>query len=157
MKKINNPFLDRPGYRCFGCSPANAIGLHMHFYEEGDMVVSEWEPRPEFQGYDNVLHGGIQATLMDEIASWTIYVKASTGGVTRRLETKYRHPVFTDRGSLTLKARVTSSARRIVTVAVQLFDHEGKLCSEGEVDYFTFPEDMARDKLNYPGRDAFLS
>ena len=84
MKEIKNPFLDRKDYCCFGCSPANHIGLRMKFYEEEEFVVSEWLPRSEFEGYANVLHGGIQATLMDEIASWTIYVKAGTGGVTRK-------------------------------------------------------------------------
>ena len=156
MKKIKNPFLSLEGYQCFGCSPGNLSGLRMKFYEEGDSVVSEWTPRPEFQGYNNVLHGGIQATLMDEIASWTIYVKAGTGGVTRRMEAKYRHPVLTNKGNITLRARIKSNVRRLVTVEVQLLDNDGKLCSEGEVDYFIFPEKDAKERLYYPGKETFI-
>ncbi len=156
MKKIRNPFLSREDYHCFGCSPGNDTGLRMNFYEEGDDVFCEWTPRPEFEGYNNILHGGIQATLMDEIASWTIYVKAGTGGMTRRMETRYKHPVFTDKGPVTLKARIKSTVRRLVTVEVELQDSSGKICSEGEVEYFIFPEKDAREKLLYPGRDSFL-
>ncbi|HYW94049.1 MAG TPA: PaaI family thioesterase [Bacteroidales bacterium] len=155
MKKIKNPFLSREDYQCFGCSPKNHLGLQMKFSDEGEYVVCEWEPRPEFQGYNNVLHGGIQATLMDEIASWTIYVKAGTGGVTSRMETKYKRPVYTDRGTLTLKAKIKHTVRRIVTVEVQLFDHDSRLCSFGEVDYFTMSEEEAIKKLLYPGKEAF--
>ncbi len=39
----------------------------MEFYEDGDEVVSIWKPRPEYQGWIDTLHGGIQAVLMDEI------------------------------------------------------------------------------------------
>jgi uncharacterized protein (TIGR00369 family) len=155
MKKVKNPFLKLDGYTCFGCSPNNNMGLRMTFTEEGEYLVSEWQPRSEFQGYANVLHGGIQATLMDEIASWTIYVKAGTGGVTSRMETRYRQPVYTDKGTLKLKSRIKSTVRRVVTVEVQLFDHSGNLCSEGEVIYFVFPEDEARQKLYYPGKESF--
>jgi len=63
------------GYQCFGCAPHNHNGLQMSFAEDGEYVVSEWEPKDYFQGYYNVLHGGIQATLMDEIASWLVQIK----------------------------------------------------------------------------------
>ena len=29
IKKIINPWLNRPEYNCFGCCPNNPIGLHM--------------------------------------------------------------------------------------------------------------------------------
>ncbi len=75
MKKIRNPYVDLKGYNCFGCSPNNIQGLHMHFEEHGEKIISEWTPKMQFQGYKNVLHGGIQATLMDEIASWCVQIK----------------------------------------------------------------------------------
>ena len=42
MKKIINPWKDREGYNCFGCSPDNEAGVRMEFYEDGDEVVSIW-------------------------------------------------------------------------------------------------------------------
>ena len=51
MDKIMNPWRNVEGYLCFGCSPDNPSGLKMEFYEDGDEIVSIWQPRPEFQGW----------------------------------------------------------------------------------------------------------
>ena len=36
MKKLTNPWLDLPGYFCFGCAPENKAGVKMNFYSDGD-------------------------------------------------------------------------------------------------------------------------
>ena len=92
MRKIKNPWQAKPGYYCFGCSPDNPAGVKMEFYEDGDDVVCFWNPQAEYQGWINTLHGGIQATLMDECAAWVITRKLQTTGVTSKLEVKYKKP-----------------------------------------------------------------
>lgn len=92
MKKIINPWKDMEGYNCFGCSPDNEAGVRMEFYEDGDEVVSIWKPRPEYQGWLNTLHGGIQSVLLDEICGWVVFRKLQTGGVTSKMETRFRNP-----------------------------------------------------------------
>ena len=42
MKKIINPWKGKEGYNCFGCAPANPVGVKMEFYEDGDDIVSQW-------------------------------------------------------------------------------------------------------------------
>lgn len=78
------------GYHCFGCLPDNHQGLKMEFYEEGEMVICNWSPVHHFGGYKNVLQGGIQATLLDEIAAWTVHVKLRTAGVTASIDLKFK-------------------------------------------------------------------
>jgi uncharacterized protein (TIGR00369 family) len=151
MKNIRNPFTDIEGFDCFGCCPDNPIGLKMKFIEDGEFVTCKWNPFLHLQGYVNVLHGGIQATLMDEIASWTIYIKAKTGGVTSSLRVEYIKPVFVNRGSIILKGKLVKTDGRIATVNVELFNHENIL------DYFIFPEDIARQRYHYPGHDNFFA
>jgi hypothetical protein len=82
MKKIINPWKDLEGYNCFGCAPNNEAGVRMEFYEDGDEIVSIWKPRPEYQGWIDTLHGGIQAVLLDEICAWVVLRKLQTTGVT---------------------------------------------------------------------------
>lgn len=56
---------------CFGCSKDNPIGLKLNFtYEDGvcrtSAVIGE-----NYQGWNNVVHGGIIATMLDEtMAQW---------------------------------------------------------------------------------------
>ena len=49
MRKIKNPWTGKEGYRCFGCSPDNEVGLKMQFYEDGDDVVCFWKPMERYQ------------------------------------------------------------------------------------------------------------
>jgi uncharacterized protein (TIGR00369 family) len=155
MQILSNPWSDVPGYNCFGCCDKNPIGLKMKFTEQDDYVRSEWLANSNFQGYHNVLHGGIQASLMDEIAGWTIFVKANTGGVTSRLEVKYKKPVVLDENPIVLKSYLVEINRRIARLKVELFNSKGELCSEAEVDYFVLSPEMAREKFSFPGKEAF--
>lgn len=156
MKKILNPYTKIDGYNCFGCSPNNEHGLKMKFFEDGDYVISNWEPIGFMQGYHNVLHGGIQATLMDEIGSWFILVKMKTAGVTSNMNIRYLNPVSVVEGKIKLMASLLQKRRNLVDVYVELFDAKGKLCAKGELTYFTFPSEIARKKLFYPDYDDFF-
>jgi acyl-coenzyme A thioesterase PaaI-like protein len=154
MKKIRNPFLKRSDYNCFGCSPHNKFGLQMTFFEDGEEIVSEWTPKPQFQGYHNVLHGGIQTTLMDELASWFVYVKLKTAGVTSKMEIKLKKTLFMNKGKITLRAKLKEMKKNIANISVKIFDSEGNLCTEGVFAYFTFPRKIAVKKFDYPVEDT---
>ena len=130
--------------------------LKLDFIEEGEEIISFWNPEKRFEGWKNVLHGGIQATLMDEIASWVVLVKIGTGGVTYRLNAKYRKPVYIDKGVITLRALLKGIKRNIAEIHVRLIDGTGQSCSEAVVEYFVLPEEKARTEMHYPGKDAFF-
>lgn len=155
MKKVHNPFPPEKN-PCFGCSQANKHGLNLEFHVDGDELVSFWEPQPEYQGFINILHGGIQATIMDEIASWTIYVKAETAGVTSEMKVKYHKPIFMNKGKITIRSKIIKQEKRFITLETKMIDIDGKLCSEAEIKYFTYPNEIARRKLFYPGIEKFL-
>ena len=155
MAILHNPFKDLPGYHCFGCSPYNPIGLRLKFEEIGEEIVSKWEPGHDYQGYFNILHGGIQATLMDEIASWTVYVKLKTAGFTAGMEVRYLKNVALDRGPLTLRSRVQKMRRNLADIEVELYDKEEVLCSRATLTYFTFPPGKARETMFYPDHSEF--
>lgn len=155
MRKLRNPFEALPGYFCFGCSSENHHGLRMTFFEDGDEIVSTWDPDPHFQGYINIVHGGVQATLMDEIASWVVFIKLKTGGVTSRLSSKFRRPVLVDEGPLTIRARLIRQSGRLAEIEVKLYNGKEVLCSESTVEYFILPEEKAVSTMNFPGVDAF--
>ena len=156
MKKIINPYTKLPDSNCFGCSSNNKQGLQMQFYEDGDYIKSKWNPRFEFAGYSNILHGGIQATILDEIASWVVYIKTKTAGVTADLNVKYKSPVFVDKGELEITGKLIDLNKRLATIEAKLLNPDGKVCAEGIVKYFIFPPKVAEEKYNYPGIEAFF-
>jgi len=155
MKKILNPYKGMSGYHCFGCDPDNAVGLKMEFYEEGEFICCNWMPAEPFQGYKGVLHGGIQQTLMDEIAIWVVQIKLKTAGVTSRMETRFIRPVSIDSGPIHLKARLSSLKKKFAGIEVELYNNDNVLCAKTLVTYFTVGEEEARKKFFYPGLTNF--
>ena len=149
MKKIINPWAGEPTYHCFGCDPNSENGLRMEFFEDGDDIVSQWLPRAEFQGWRNTLHGGIQATLADEIAGWVVFRKFQTSGVTSRMEVKYRKPVIITSAPLTLRASVARQVRNMVEIDVELYDAQSELCTTASCVYLLFPKERARDEFGF--------
>jgi uncharacterized protein (TIGR00369 family) len=156
MIKLQNPYADFPGYSCFGCSPTNPSGLRMEFFKDGDELVCKWDPSEHFQGFHDILHGGVQATMMDEIASWVVFVMLDTAGVTYQLNTRFRKPVLISKGIITVRASLVKQQKRIAEIEARLYDGEQKLCAESQANYFVFPREQAVKEMHYPGREAFL-
>lgn len=154
---IKNPFYKLEGYNCFGCAPENNLGLRMNFRMEGDEVLCDWEPESHFQGWVGILHGGIQATLMDEIASWLVFVQLKTAGVTSRMEVKLIKPVKMEKAPFRLRARLLEMRRNIAVIQVGLYMNDGTLGAESLMHYYTFPQEIAHEKLFYPGIEHFIS
>lgn len=158
LTKINNPFIATKGdeYHCFGCSPDNKAGLLMEFYTDGSKVYAEWTPTKTFEGYHNVVHGGIQSTLMDEIASWTVYALLDTAGVTQKMTVDYHKSLFLSHGNVKVESEVKVNDGKTATMFVEVKNSKGEVCSSAEVVYFLFPSAVARRKFNYPGKEAFV-
>ncbi len=60
-----------PASRCFGCGPANAGGLRLRSFIEGNFVVANWRPADLHQAFPDMLNGGIIGTLLDCHSNWT--------------------------------------------------------------------------------------
>lgn len=149
MKKIINPWKGLPEYKCFGCAPNNEAGVKMEFYEDGDEIVSIWKPRPEFQGWIDTLHGGIQAVLLDEICAWVVLRKMQTTGVTSKMETRYRKAINTNDSHVVLRASIKEVKRNVVFIEARLYNKDGELCTEALCTYFTFSQEKAKQEMYF--------
>lgn len=81
------------GHHCFACGTANPIGLNLRFYRLGDTVCSDITLDKNHEGWENMAHGGIVSTLLDEVMSWTVMYFKKIFLVTRKMEVKYVRPV----------------------------------------------------------------
>ncbi|MGI6321012.1 MAG: PaaI family thioesterase [Bacteroidales bacterium] len=155
MKKIYNPYREIEGYNCFGCSQTNPIGLKLDFFETDEGVLAKWIPTPDYEGYHNVLHGGIQATILDEVGNWILPIKIGSAGVTRKMDVHYLESVYISHGELTIKAKLIEMTKNIAHVEVWIEDVDGRVKSKAFVEYFVFPEEIARKKFYFPGKEKF--
>jgi len=156
MKKIKNPYSNLETYNCFGCSPKNPIGLHLSFILDGNEVIGKWTPSHNYEGWHNILHGGIQATLLDEIASWTVLSLLKTSGFTVKINVQLHKNVLISDGEITLKARLKSKKLNIVTIETQLFNSKQELCTEGEYVYYVYSQEIAKKRFHFPENEDEL-
>jgi acyl-coenzyme A thioesterase PaaI-like protein len=133
MKSLQD--LYAPGSACFGCGPANERGLHVRSFPEGDEVVGEWRPEPQYEAFPGVLNGGIVGALLDCHSNWaaSYHLMRRAGAerppctVTADYAIKLLRPTPTD-GVLRLAARVVDSTDALAVVEAEL-SAAGKTCA----------------------------
>ena len=91
---MSEPELENP---CFGCGGANPRGMHLAFDrdEVRQRVVGRFRLGPEYQGGSGFIHGGIIATVLDEVMS-KVSRFSNVRAVTADLRVEYLKPVRVD-------------------------------------------------------------
>lgn len=97
---------------CFACGSRNPLGLHLSFVQRGDLYETRVTPAPHWQGWQGVMHGGLQATIMDDLMSNHLFKLRRVYVVTAELQTRFRRPVPLDR-DLLFTSRVESQQGRL--------------------------------------------
>ena len=144
MKQIINPWVGNTnGYNCFGCDPNNPMGMRMDFYWDGADVVSVWKAGANHVSWIDTLHGGLQATLLDEICGWVVFYQLQTSGVTAKMEMRYRKPVSTLWPYILLRARLVEQKRTLAVVKGEIWSPDGVLCAECTCTYFVYATEKA--------------
>ncbi len=80
--------------KCFVCGQDNPRGLRTQFIAEADYVFAEFIPEPFLAGYENVVHGGITSTLLDEAMIWAAYASQGRFGFTAEMTVRFRKPMI---------------------------------------------------------------
>lgn len=83
-----------PANGCFGCGGANPRGMQLTFEldETAQRIRGRFRIGAEYQGATGYLHGGIIATLLDEVMAKVSRFKGDHA-VTGELSVEYRKPV----------------------------------------------------------------
>ncbi|HKF45837.1 MAG TPA: PaaI family thioesterase [Terracidiphilus sp.] len=117
--------------RCFGCGVANPTGLHLEFFLADDgRVVCMAEVADTFEGPHGLLHGGIIATLLDEIMSKSVRSHGIVA-MTRHMEVDYLRPV-PSRAPIRIEGRVTRNEGRKHWAEASILNREGKTLAHGK-------------------------
>lgn len=129
---------------CFVCGRDNPIGLHMEFYDDGEkMVVSKITPPAYFEGYPGVLHGGIVATILDEVVGRVSMVQDHHRFMmTVKLLTKYRHPVPIGEELIAI-GRAVRIGGRIGKAQGEIVLSDGTVACEAEMVLTDMPAQLA--------------
>ncbi|KAA3637435.1 MAG: PaaI family thioesterase [Armatimonadetes bacterium] len=107
---------------CFGCGSDNEIGIQLDgFTVEGSLVTAPFVPRPQFAGFAGILHGGVLATVLDEISAWSAMLTEGVFVFTATLDIRYQKKATVDE-VFTLTGRVIERRGKRLSI-------EGKVLS----------------------------
>lgn len=75
--------------QCFVCGPGNPHGLQVQFRMDGEVCRGEFVAQPQHMGYQNVVHGGLLFSLLDDVMANWLYLQGERC-FTARAEVRYR-------------------------------------------------------------------
>ena len=129
---------------CFICGLENPVGLKLRIYETEPGVVETTYTAPEhFQGYPGVLHGGIIATIIDEVSGRSLMGTAEQTRFmfTARIEVKYRKNVPIGR-PLRIVGKALKDRGHSAEAWAGIYDAQsGELLAEGSTLLVNVPQD----------------
>jgi acyl-coenzyme A thioesterase PaaI-like protein len=128
---------------CFVCGLENPVGLKLRIYQTEPGVIETTYTAPEhFQGYPGVLHGGIVASLLDEISG-----RAHMGDpaaprfmFTGKIEVKYRKNVPIG-VPLRIVGKTGKSRGKMAEGWAGIYDEGGTLLAEATTLLIDVPAD----------------
>jgi acyl-coenzyme A thioesterase PaaI-like protein len=116
--------------RCFGCGDENAAGLRLHFSAEEDGVVSRVLLGPEFESHPGIVHGGIVATVLDEVMGQAARLGRERPVLTIGLKIRYIEPMRSGR-AYTARGLTLSDDGGHMKLRGELWDEELIAVAEG--------------------------
>jgi len=120
---------------CFVCGENNPIGLKTRFSIDRDAQTSyaSLTLRDDFQGWQDVVHGGILATLLDEACAYACLSHADNC-VTAEINVRYRKPVRVG-ATVEVFGRLLDSRRKVWKAEAQI-KINGALHAEAQAKLF---------------------
>jgi acyl-coenzyme A thioesterase PaaI-like protein len=121
---------------CFICGLSNPFSLKLSFYEtQPGEVIANYTVSEHHQGYPGIVHGGIVAAMLDEIACRSLMgtgLKHPRFVYTARLTIRYRQHVPVEK-PLRLVGTAGKSKARYAAATSAIYSAEGELLAEADV------------------------
>lgn len=132
-------------HHCFACGTTNVHGLGLVLHVEPASSWTEVTLRRDFQGWDGIAHGGIIATLLDEVMAWSL-AGGDDWGVTARMAVQFRRPVPIG-VPLRVEGRIATRRRRLIETTAQLLTvADGELLATATGTYVS-ADDERKEEL----------
>jgi uncharacterized protein (TIGR00369 family) len=117
-------------HNCFACGDKNPIGMRLHIELGEGTASTTWTPGADFVGWEDKVHGGLLATLLDEVMAWAPS-SFDSWAVTAEMHIRYRSPANPGE-TLTARAWVDKRRRRIYHVCGEVRGADGRLIADAE-------------------------
>lgn len=122
---------------CLVCGTENALGIKARFFETTTReLIALFTLHNQHQSYPGIAHGGISATVLDEVIGRAIMIDHDhqTFGMTLDLQVRYRKPVPLD-VELKVVGRIDAAKGRMFEGSGELYLPDGSVAVEAHGKY----------------------
>jgi len=100
---------------CFVCGEENPSGLHLKFTLHDDKVVSEFVLQKIFQGYKDIVHGGIISAILDEAMVKAARMQGKHA-ITAEITIRFKNPLMAGEKAV-VEAYILRTNKKIIETA----------------------------------------
>jgi|SRR5579872_1640728 len=111
--------------RCFACGMDNLEGLRIAWKIIGNTTSAEFIPDQKYQGWKDILHGGIIATLLDEAMTRLASIVCG-GALTAEITVRYLSPAPIGE-TLYIHGEIVKESRKLVEMKASITNASGKI------------------------------
>lgn len=125
---------------CFVCGEFNPSGLKLRFNTDGKVVLTRFVPGAEHVGFHHTVHGGIIATLLDEVMVWACAVVTRRFAFCAELNVRFTHPVRPLEEVFATGELVSNRRGKLFEARAELRDGTGKVLATATGKYLPIKE-----------------
>ena len=116
---------------CFACGPKNVHGLRLEFkHPQSGLLTSSVVFDKRYQGYKNIVHGGLMATVLDEMMVNLAWVEKKPA-VTAQLNVSLKKAAKVGE-KIRLEGRITEEKARVIRTSAVAKNEKGEILAEAE-------------------------
>lgn len=140
---------------CFVCGEANPAGLKLRFETDGHVVQTRFVPQAEHIGFRQTVHGGLIATLLDEIMVWACAVQTKRFAFCAELNVRFIGPVRPNEAVVASGELVSNRRDKLFEARAELRNQAGLALATATGKYLPIKQaeatDMVTDFVGDPG------
>jgi acyl-coenzyme A thioesterase PaaI-like protein len=139
---------------CFVCGESNPAGLNLRFETDGRRVQTRFVPRAEHVGFRHTVHGGLIATLLDELMVWACAVRTRRFSYCAELTVRFLLPVRPDQALLATGELVCNRRDKLFEAGAELRNEAGVTLASASGKYLPIKQadlrELATDFVDDP-------
>ena len=120
---------------CFVCGESNPSGLRLRFETDGGVVQTRFCPRPDHSGFQNVMHGGLIATVLDEVMVWACAVGTGKFAFCAEFTVRFLKPVRPEEPLVATGELTTNRKQKIFEAQATLRNAAGEILATATGKY----------------------
>jgi uncharacterized protein (TIGR00369 family) len=133
---------------CYVCGGDNPRGLGVRFDVEGETVTARFVPHQDHCGYNDRVHGGVMAALLDEAMGWAPSVQKRRFGVAAEISIRYLKPLPIGQ-AVTVRGEMTADRGRLWETRGEIVDDAGTVYARGTGKYLPLTEEQTQAVMDY--------